>query len=331
MTLTQAATWTKRGIALFAITFVLGTVAIIGYNVWYRYYLSTLPKPEAKPEMKFGALPEIKFPPSSISPTNFSYSVDTQTGELPKFPKLMKVYFIPPVALSLLAPDKTVQLAQSLGFSQGPEPLPSNQQKFTDDQGNQLLVDLATGNFHFQKPVATPSATLNETSFDKDRFVTDFRNYLGSRNLLADSLQKGRAEVYFNTASASASPSAQLSLWPESVDELPVVTAPLSAGLIRAKAAASQDETISYSQVNYTLWQIDTTTSGTYPLKTAEQALNELKSGRGFIDRAPDNPKISIDKVSLAYFETDEYAPYLQPVFLFEGPNFAALIPAVGK
>lgn len=329
MTLTQAATWTKRGIALFAITFILGIVAIIGYNVWYRYYLTTLPKPEVKPEMKFGSLPELKFPPMTVSSSNFSYAIETETGDLPKFPNMIKVYFVPPVPLSLMASEKTKRLAESFGFLNEAANTAQNRQRFTDNEGGELTVDLTTGNFRLQKQ-STTSAKQNESPPGKDTLIGEFKSHLGARELLPEILQNGRADTSPVIASSSATLD-EVSLWPSDIDELPVVSAPLQKGLVRGIPAYDPEGKIFFDRVDYTLWQIDNTTFSTYPLITAEQALIDLKTGKGFISSDPKTPKVSVASVRLAYYEAEEYAPYLQPVFIFEGPGFAALVPAIAK
>src|SRR3989344_5818948 len=100
MTLSQTAILTKQVITLSIITIVLGTVSFIGYKIWYAYYLANLPPIEEKPDTKFGKLPYPDFPVAGVSSYNFSYSIDTTTGGLPKvgtdagFEKLIKVYFI---------------------------------------------------------------------------------------------------------------------------------------------------------------------------------------------------------------------------------------------
>ncbi|MDO8639076.1 MAG: hypothetical protein Q7R43_05875 [Candidatus Daviesbacteria bacterium] len=329
MTLTQTANLTRKGIIIIIVLMIVAISGSIGYNIWNQYRISQIPPVEEKPEMKFGLLPKIDFPASKVTSSNYSYSLDTVTGGLPQTPKFLKVYFIPKSSITLLAPEKSINLAKNLGFSNGPEILSTNMYKFTDDKGGSLIIDLATGNFNFQKSnetVATDSATL--TLPDKEKLVTDFKNYLASNNLLIENIKNGRSEVQYDNGTAPNFTSALISLFPSDFESYPIVTALFNQSLIKVVAIPDQNQE-NYSKLDYTYWTIDQTTSSTYPLKTPQQAYDELKSGAGFVSIESKSPRVSISSVYLAYLESAEYSPYLQPVFVFEGPDFVGLVPAI--
>lgn len=341
MTLTQAANITRRGILISISLIILGAAGAIGYNIWHQRYLDSLPPVEEKPEMKFGTLPKLIFPSSNVSSSNYSYTLDTVTGGLPQTPKLLKVYFIPQSGISLMAPDRSRKLAESLGFAIGPEVLSSTSYKFIDESGGQLLIDLTSGNFSFQRRMllknliegksekeSTSSISLNDFS-DQSKIAADFKNLLLSKNLLTQDLSSGRSNVLFDNGSNKES--ATVSIWPTDFDNLPIITSSFNHSLIRAKVNNKEEENDKYSEVNYTFWIIDKTTYSTYPLKTAEQAFSDLKAGLGFVSLEPKKPQVSISSVYLAYFESEEYSPYLQPIFIFEGPEFAAIVPSIAQ
>ncbi|MDO8638988.1 MAG: hypothetical protein Q7R43_05405 [Candidatus Daviesbacteria bacterium] len=329
MTLTQTAIITRRGIIIIIILMILTISGAVGYNIWYQYQLSTIPKFEEKPEMKFGILPKINFPPSKVTSSNYSYSLDTTTGSLPQTPKFLKVYFIPKSSITLMAPEKSIRLAQNLGFPNDPEILSTNVYKFTNDIGGAMIIDLTTGNFSFEQSnverIATNSAQANLPN--QDKIIADFKNYLKDNNLLVEDLKNEKSLVQYNNGTAQNSITAKVSLFPINFDNLPIITPLFNQGLI--KAEISGPEINQYPNLNYTFWVIDKTTSSTYPLKTADQVFAELKSGTGFVSIESKSPKVSIASVYLAYLETEEYTPYLQPVFVFEGPDFVGLVPAI--
>ena len=76
---------------------------------------------------------------------------------------------------------------------------------------------------------------------------------------------------------------------------------------------------------------IETSTFATYPTKTAETAFDDLKQGKGVVVVEPDKPKVSITSVYLGYYLAENYNPYLQPIFVFEGPNFVAYADAINE
>lgn len=339
MTLTQVAVWTRRGILTSVILIFLSISGIIGYNIWRQYYLAHLPPVEEKPEMKFGSISSPLFPPSAVSSSNFSYSLDTVTGGFPSMPKLIKVYFIPQAPISLMTTDRTKQLAKNLGFPKGPDILSPQEYLFTDDAGGNLRINIFTGNFHFQRaqpdntsqnPDATGSAKLEENSLpDKDSLIQNFKNYLISKDLFPDEIKTGHTNVIFNGTSNINSNNASISIWPSNLNELPIITADLKSALI--KGQVNKQSSNQFTKIDYIFWPIDKSTFSTYPIKTPEQALADLKSDQGFISLQPRIPQVSISSVYLAYYETETYSPYLQPVFVFEGPEFAAIVPAIAQ
>lgn len=335
MTLTQAATLTKKTV-IASIAFVISIVIVmVGYNLWHQYYLSTLPPVEEKPEMKFGTLPPLNFPPSQVSATNYSYTLDTQTGDLPTTPKLMKVYFVPQGRVSLLDPDKAQKLAQQMGFGIGPEKVSDRVVEYADETGGQISIDLPTANFHFRKAEASTSATDNSAPPSEDDIIKNFKDYLAFYNLLPDELRNSKAAVNYDNFPTNLAKTATVTIWPPEIsdgtEQIPVVTPDYNFGLIKAIVKGGTDKTQMFTEVDYTYWPPDLTTFSTYPLKTATQAFEDLKSGKAYISQQPTNPQVSIATVSLAYYQTEEYSPYLQPVFVFTGPNFTAIVPAISS
>ncbi|MBI4040168.1 hypothetical protein HY389_02330 [Candidatus Daviesbacteria bacterium] len=330
MNLTQTAKLTKRGLIVLAALIFLGITGKVGYQIWYtNFYLPSLPPKIELPENKFGVLPPVNFPKSDLKSSNYTYSIDTATGGLPQTPKLVKVYFLPQAGVSLLAPDRSKDLATKLGFSNGPQILSQTQYKFSDDSGGNLTIDLNTGNFSFERPIASASADLqNNTLPDPPQLIANFKNYLQGKNLLPDGLKDGRSQVNYNGNSQSDAQTASVTLWPADIDKLPIIT-PAQQGLITVTVTKARDETKKFVKLNYTYWPVDKTTSSTYSIKTAQRAFDELKTGSAYMIKQPPKNQVSISSVYLAYFESADYPIYLQPVFVFEGPDFMAIIPAV--
>jgi hypothetical protein len=82
--------------------------------------------------------------------------------------------------------------------------------------------------------------------------------------------------------------------------------------------------------LEYTLWPVSQENSATYPLKSGEEAFEELKNGGGAIILGGNQVEAAIRKVYLAYLDTKEYQDFLQPIFVFEGDGgFVAYVAAV--
>lgn len=328
MTLSQTAILTKQIITISIFALVLGTISFIGYKIWYANYLANLPPVEEKPDTKFGILPAIDFPKSHVSSSNFSYSIDTSTGILPKvgeeagFEKLVKVYFVTKPLATLLSAEKSQALAEKFDITTPPQILSETTYRFKDND-KLLTIDLDSGNFTFKKE-ATISA---EESLDDDqKLISDFKAILETLGVLKEELKTGPTKVTPLTANT-----AQISLWPSAVDNKPMITSQFDKSTIYARVYQSAADLKNYSLLNFTYFPTEPSTFATYPIKGSEEAFEDLKNGQGIVIIEPQKPQVSITSIYLGYFLGEFYHPYLQPIFVFEGPNFVAYVPAISE
>lgn len=329
MTLTQAAVVTKKGIVILVGLIVLGFTFKLLYDFGYQIYRHYYPPAEDLPNMKFGKLPKISFP-ASKSTANFTYSLDTKTGGLPQSPKLIKVYFIPQAGVSLLSPDRSKSLAARFGFISGPENVSPVQVRFKDDKGASMTIDLPTSNFSFDRLAEIdPKQDSGQAISSSDELVKDVQRFLENKQLLPDDLQDARSSVYYNAGSQAESDRAEVTFWPKDIDQLPVVTSDFRYGLVKVTVYKALNEATHFPKIDYYYWPVDATTFATYSLKSPEQAFEQLKAGGGYFSLEPPSNQASITNVSLAYYESQDYSPYLQPVYVFAGSNFAAYVPAI--
>ncbi len=340
MTLSQIAGITKQAITLSILAIVLGTMSFIGYKIWYAYYLANLPPVEEKPDTKFGTLPFPDFPIINVSSSNYSYSIDTVTGGLPKvgidsgFEKFVKVFFITKTFATLLSPEKSQNLAAKFDIQTQPQIL-SDTNYLYKDSNKTLNIDLDSGNFTYQN-IASFSA--RESLDDDNKLVADFQSFLNGLGVFKPDLIKSRTKVVLlkregnnlvPTILRSEAAAAQISLWQTSLENKSIFTPEFNKSLINAQVFKSAINIQNYLSLEFTYYPIDTSTFATYPIKSTEVAFDDLKSGKGIVVIEPQKPNVSITSVYLGYFLSQNYHPYLQPIFIFEGPQFAAYVPAV--
>lgn len=329
MTLSQTAIITKQIITFSIIFLVLGIVSFIGYKIWYAYYLAHLPVKEPIPDTKFGVLPQPDFPQSFVSSSNYTYTIDTTTGNLPKlgadegFDKLTKVYFITQVYATFLSSEKSQKLATKFNINSDPQIL-SETHYLYKQENKTLNIDLNTGNFIYTNE-ATSSA--QEALDNDEKLVTDFKNFLSSLAILKEELTKGQTRVIKDSRAQTA----QISLWPEAIDKKPLLTSDFNKSLVSAVVKKTASNLDDYLSLNFTFWPIDLTTFATYPTKLPEKAFEDLRSGKGIVVVEPPKAQVSIIKIYLAYFLPDNYNPYLQPIYVFEGPQFIAYVSAISE
>lgn len=330
MTLSQTAVLTKRIILSSAIFLTITILGLIGYNIWHEYYLRSLPPVEEKPDVKFGLLPSPDFPKTEVSSSNFSYTIDTVTGSLPKigvdkgFDKIIKVYFVTRSYATLLSSEKSQALASKFGINQDPQILSENTYLFKD-QEKSLTVDLDTGNFKYVNE-ASPQSSL---ALDPDnKLISDFQNFLSSLVGFKDELKNGRSKVISFSSKAQL---AQISLWPNNVDNRLIYTPQFDKSLVNASVSAQADKLENFLSVSFTSWPVDTTTFATYPAKDLPSALEDLKTGKGIVVVTPSKPQVSITSVSVGYYLSEKYHPYLLPIYIFSGPDFDSYVSAISE
>lgn len=334
MTLSQTAVVAKQGIVFGIIAFLSAIFLFLGYNVYHNYQEAHKPPVEEKPDTKFGSLPNLSFPSTTVPSSNFTFSLDTTTGGLPSFPKLIKVYFVPQASASLLAADKAQALARNFGLDLTPSALSDTEYQYSNGDRS-IFVDLNTNNFLYQKKSVTPDTHID---LSDESLVDEYTNFLSGKGLLKPEFKKPRSKVTLlkqvdnqlvDAPSRAEASEAQIALWPQDIDKMPIVNASVTEGFINAIVQGTPRDIENYLTIKFTYWPIDTTTFSTYPIKTPEQSFEDLKEGKGTVIVQQQQAQVSITSVYLAYYESENFSPYLQPVFVFEGPQFVALVPAI--
>lgn len=333
MTLTQAANFTKRFLLFFIVIIIISFSSWLGYRYYYyNIYLPSLPPPKPKADLKFGKLPNLKFIESSTSATNYKYTLDTVTGDLPdKLPKVMKVFFIPQTSITLLDPNRSSSLAKSLFFVNGPQIISPTQFQFKDGSTGAMTIDLNTGNFYFKRllefdPTTASPGTLPQAS----KIEEDFRKFLNEKGLTKPKLGSGRVKVLYNKSLLKDSTTATISIWPNDVDKYPVETPLFDTSLITQIVKEGEKPEDRVLSMKYTYYGVDEKTSATYPIKSPSNSFKDLKSGHDTVlVKSPNGGDVSIRNIYLAYFESETYSAYLQPIYVYEGQDFAAYVSAI--
>jgi hypothetical protein len=96
-------------------------------------------------------------------------------------------------------------------------------------------------------------------------------------------------------------------------------------------ASADSNAAIVSAMYNHQMINTQPDKDVTYPIKTADQAFDDLKKGKGYIaSYNGTGSQILINNVFLAYYIGQAQQDYLQPVIVFQGQNgFFAYVPAI--
>jgi hypothetical protein len=291
------------------------------------------------PSVSFGKLP-VTYYPSGIK-RDFSYTVDTISGSLPTFPDRYAVYKMLRPDPQLLAFKDASQKVTQLGFDPNPEKLSDSVYRWrqTDLATKVLVLDINRSQFGLSSNfLKDPNVTTANNLPGKEQAIETAKDFLNILGVYPSDVDEGKTKAQLLRINngiivAATNPSTadlvSVYFYQKNVNKTPLVYPGGKISSMNVTVAGGKeggqvvDARFAYQAVG--------AESSTYPIKTAEQALTELKSGKGYIANVdPGLDKISLKKVYIAYFFPGRQQYFLTPVIVFEGTNnFMAYVPAV--
>ena len=341
ITLTAASSLTRKSINFTVIAVIALIFLKFSLSLALAYWKAAHPPPPAPPTVAFGKLSRIDFTANNnqgLTASISAYKIETVGNVLPPTPDTGKIYFMPHTPPNLLALERATELAHKMNF--GSEAIPvagnKNQYKFLDLKNfqHQLIIDTTNNNFSIKNSYVEEEISPLPP---KEKIIETAKNFLSSYGFNKEDLLNGNFQVVpliyqdgdFNEVPSLAEANASRIIFSRGLlDEYPIVN---SANLVYLLQTNNTDPGKRIIEANYIYYPIDKQTSATYPLKTASLAYEELKAGKGFLNKftAPQD-SVVIRKVYLAYFDSEKPQPYLQLIFVFEGDGgFQAFVPAV--
>ncbi len=343
-TLTEFAYHTRKfvkygGAALIFI--IVGRLILnMAINLWKQLH----PPPPPPPTVAFGKLPALTFPVSDYDGL-FKYQVETPNQKLPVFPDRATIYFMPSIQANLLALDKAKQKAVLLGFTQAPQPFKDEEvyRWVKNEVAARILeMNIISGTFTLTYSWENDPTILSQKNLPgEEQAKIEISNFLQKAGLYEEDLQLGEKKVsYLKTSGRKLLPAVSLSeanfvqveMFRADIEELPVLTPDPSKGIISFTLSGAADSQRKIVSVDYNYFPVKYDSFATYPIKTAATALEQLKSGQGFIAswNKSENRTIIIRRVYLAYLDIKQPQKFLQPIIVFQGDdNFTAYVPAV--
>lgn len=338
-TLTETAYFVKRFLAGFFFLISLFVVGKTVLNYYKAYQLAHRPPTPPPYTLAFGRLPKVKLPPDNRKTTR--YTIGTLDGKIPSFPPIGTVYFIPPhPGFTFFTKERAYNFAKKFGFQGEPTIVSSEEYQWTDPElpGRIFTLNIFTNNFVLEYNFATDSAVLKSRPPQKREAETFASRFLVNKNIMPKDLEKGdiRSKYLFfdgknfkRTTLYSEANLVRVDLFRQNINKMPVVTEKYNQGLVSFLISGAEKKK-KILQLEYTFWPVDLENSGTYPLKTGEEAFSELKAGGGTVVLGEEQEEAVIRNIYLAYLDTKAHQSFLQPIFVFEGDkNFVAYVPAI--
>lgn len=301
------------------------------------------PTPPPPPTVSFGKLPTLAFPDSLIQQNlSITYTINTLSGNLPSLPDRITVYKFASLQAQLLGLNKAKTMAKAAGFSTDPTALSETSYKWTgtDPLSSTLTMDIQSFDYTLISSYLTNSTVLS-AAFIPDETLAEktAQNFFTSVSPLPDSIDSSKTKTTLlaikgsSLVPASSLSNAQIirvDFFPQNVNTLPIYTPNPSQSLIYALVASSDTTDPQIVEAQYFHKDLSTD-KATYPIKTAQQAFNDLKNGKGYIAAyGSTSPSINITDVTLGYYVDTTPRDYLMPVIVFEGDNgFFAYVSAI--
>lgn len=335
---------TRKILAIIAGVICLFILVAIIINVGNAIKEAISPTPPPPPTVSFGKLPPIPFPPSGTIPT-ISYNIDTLTGSLPVLPTQLSIYKFNEPQPDLLALDKTKQMldGSGMGFTTNPIALSDTDYIWinTDPLPKKLQMNILSKDFTLNSDyinnqavlyavnlIDPPTAVQRATQFMQNlegAFPTDI-----DTSKTKTSLYSINSGIVLPATSLSTAQIIRVDFFQKDVDKLPILYSTPFQSLINVQLASApnNDSQVIQAQMIHKTIGND---KATYPIKTAQQALNDLKKGNAYIASISTGATtINIQNISLAYYISDLPQTYLIPIIVFQGDNnFTAYVTAV--
>ncbi len=340
MSLTETAFQTRRAIK-FGTIFIVALISInIMWTVGYSAYRKIFPAPPPPPQDRFNKLPALIFDPKLAIPA-LTYTLQTPTGELPKFPTQVNVFFMPTPQSSFLSLDDANKIAKSLNFSNSGVSLSEVIYRYTHTEVPATLdINIVNKTLSLSYNLAQDASLLNLHPKSDEDALAATRSFLNRASLLTPDLDQGKQTFdYLRTApealqtvgSLSDANFIRVNLWRKEYDDLPIITPRVDRSNVWFLVSGSSS---TYKQIiagEYHYFAISENQRSTYPIKTSKIAWDELQAGKGMIISTPSSTnQVVIRRVYLGYYDSGKVQQFLEPVVVFDGDNgFRAIIPAV--
>lgn len=335
--LTQTAIFSRKALRVFALFLVAAFILLIFFLTGRAIVRSLFPKGQLPATVAFGLLPPYVY--NGVEPLKGAqYSVETISGGLPLLSDKAKVFSIAQVESSFGARERAIIKAGRIGFSASPEEPSSGILKFTEtkDRTRSLTVNVFTNQFRLESDyLGDPEIATSRPNSDEDA-ITMASNFFKTygfdmsdfpTNLATAQKYKVEDGKLVEALSLSDTNVIKVNFRRSNLDNLPVFWPIENSSEINA--IVSQKEVVA---AEGNMLAIEKNTFSTYPLKGVVKAFEDLKLGKASYSRSSLEKIVPIINVSLGYIEDVSEPAYLQPVYIFEGPeNFIAYVSAVDK
>ncbi len=291
------------------------------------------------PTVTYGKLSSAYFPEGIKK--DFTYEIDTLSGNLPTFTPSTAVYKMEQKGPDILAVKKASDRVSALGFNSKPLQISDFVYKWRNESPpiQDLILNIKLSEFNLSSSFLNYEKDIQARNFtNKTEPIDTASKFLNTLGLYPEDIDTEKTKVEFaNLSNGVISPTtrivnsnvATVYFFQRAKNEIPIVYPQGNKSTMRLLVSAGElqnkvlDSKFSHQKI------LDE--SATYPIKTANQAFEELKKGNGYVaaHNGGDN-HVLIKKAYVGLYYEGRIQKYLTPVIVFEGNNdFVAFVPAV--
>lgn len=275
-----------------------------------------------------------------------TFKLDTILGVPTTATATAKVFFLKPSQVRFGYKEKIFLIAKSLGFAteNNSYKLIQNQAIFTEPR-QKLTIDIRDFNFSYRYTFEDDKELINQAAIpETQESQAKAVEYLESIGAYPQEFAQGKTNVIFlrfNPLSQSVAylkdnaraNLVEVDFHRPDIEGLPVVSPKYFNSQNYVLMLFQQDGAVKILRAELKFFEKSEEQVGVYPLKTGEEAYEQLTSGKGMVISNPQDKKnITLRKMFVGYLDPDTYQDYLQPVYIFLGDdNFVAYVPAVSS
>jgi hypothetical protein len=287
------------------------------------------------------------------------YMLDTQTGSLPIFQDRMNVYVIEVPRPNLLSEQTVKSLATDLKFGENFVKNGVSKLRWTDGTNSRnLTADIVSRNFQLVTSTEKLTTVINNSlSIRNTDAEEEALKFIQSKNLM-NTVDATTGHIYTVTTpsmivlgrlrESKVNPQSaklmKVDVYRDVFEQEPDEDKGIEAikykilgpnprnGLINFYTSNSTGP-FKYPMINYTYWDVSYDNKSEYPLTPINTIWSTVSQNKGVVTylRTENEDyfeafktdlnveRIEIKDIYLAYYESLDYQPYLQPIYVFEG------------
>ncbi|NCU32230.1 MAG: hypothetical protein EOM23_04705, partial [Candidatus Moranbacteria bacterium] len=287
MSLTQTAYVFRNTVKFGGVGIVALALLWMIAKTGYQLYKANNPTYYA-PTVKYGVLPKISFPEKTATAKNFTFEFTNDA--IPNFDDQLKVYVIYRPNTTFLALQEDTETAKAFGFTSEPTEVKTGIYEFKDTTTNKTLtVNVLDGDFELTYPYASDQILLTELEVpNKSKAIEVASDFLDKGGKLTSDLENGDQTVSYwkidsgalkSVSTQSEANAVRVDFYRKSFDDLGLLSSDFGQASTSVLISGSTVEAKKIIGVSFKDLNIDRESYSTYPIKTGEEAVEELKAG----------------------------------------------------